>query len=953
MKKVLPIIIVLLLWSASIFGVKGQSILRTKINNDSTNIHFCLGRTYTVTFDTTGSFGSSTFTAQFSNPGGSFSSFSIVGSATTKSFTITIPTGLSPANTYSLRIVRLSPTLIVGDTLLNIAITKPVAGFTFTPNNACAGTTVNFTDTSTGVGTLTNSWNFSTTAGAPSATTTPNPSVQFNAVVGGGTVIYGVKLVVTDAYGCKDSLSQNVGVKKIPDPSLIIDPFTTPNFSAVSATSFTDCDSFPYTLTVADFSSTISSNTDYNIIWGDATTNYNSTSTFSSVAHSYTNIGSYTLTLTVTNSNACSISKNYGIYIGSNPSVSMPNPGSTTGQCIPRSYSFNISGFSTNSPGTIYKIESNDKGVDTIFQHPPPSTFVKTYFNNSCGYVTPNSYPNSYYLKITAINLCGASTNTVDPIQLSSKPIARISVSPDSIACINTPVSIFNSSIAGRYILATANTAGLAGVCDTNYFKTWSILPSTGWTLLSGTMTGLSATNTLSVSFQNLGYYTVRLIILNNNSPCGRDTITKTICVQPPPLPAFTFIQSPVNKCSNSLVTFTNLSNTLSSCGTTNYAWSIADSLTLLNVPAGSKFTYVGTNSSSINNVFNFTTKGKYRIRLTVTNSCGAVNKDTFITVKDVPVVTLPSDKTYCDSLQVLAFNSTNISHTPFYDSSFGNITSYNWSISPAGYTFISGNSSSRNPVISFTNTTTLTVIYRVLVTAINECGTSLKDTQLITVNPPPTIANAGANQVLCGVSITTLNGNTPVIGSGNWSKISGPTGDAITSSASPNSNITGLSNTGNPSVYVYKWTIAQSGCSSTFSYDTIRVYPATNPGALNILFDTICSGSSGSLTLAGHTGSVLRWEYANAPYSSWLSIVNTTTSMFYSGITQSTKYRAVVQNGISGACNAVNSVPALISVDSATLGGTLSGNDTVCTGSNVTITLSGKRGSVLKWQKN
>lgn len=69
----------------------------------------------------------------------------------------------------------------------------PVANFTGTPTNVCAGQTVTFTNTSTGTGN-TYSWTF--TGGTPSTSTATNPTVTYNTA---GT--YQVSLVATNSNG--------------------------------------------------------------------------------------------------------------------------------------------------------------------------------------------------------------------------------------------------------------------------------------------------------------------------------------------------------------------------------------------------------------------------------------------------------------------------------------------------------------------------------------------------------------------------------------------------------------------------------------------------------------------------------------------------------------------------------------------------------------------------------
>lgn len=110
-------------------------------------------------------------------------------------------------------------------------------------------------------------------------------------------------------------------------------------------------------------------------------------------------------------------------------------------------------------------------------------------------------------------------------------------------------------------------------------------------------------------------------------------------------------------------------------------------------------------------------------------------------------------------------------------------------------------------------------------------------------------------------------------------------------------------------------------------------------------------TGNSGVLTLSGHTGNVVRWEYSTDGGFTWINITNTTTTQSYNNLTVPTQYRALVQNGT---CTAQYSSIASMTIDPSTVGGTLSSNATVCTGSNSgTLILSGKTGSVVRWEQS
>ena len=92
----------------------------------------------------------------------------------------------------------------------------------------------------------------------------------------------------------------------------------------------------------------------------------------------------------------------------------------------------------------------------------------------------------------------------------------------------------------------------------------------------------------------------------------------------------------------------------------------------------------------------------------------------------------------------------------------------------------------------------------------------------------------------------------------------------------------------------------------------TLTVNPASVGGTINSNA-TVCLGAnSGTLTLSGYAGSILRWESSINGGSAWIAISNTTNSLSYTNLSLTTQYRAVIQNGL---CTVANSASALITV--------------------------------------
>ncbi|MCU0469356.1 MAG: M36 family metallopeptidase [Arcicella sp.] len=115
----------------------------------------------------------------------------------------------------------------------------------------------------------------------------------------------------------------------------------------------------------------------------------------------------------------------------------------------------------------------------------------------------------------------------------------------------------------------------------------------------------------------------------------------------------------------------------------------------------------------------------------------------------------------------------------------------------------------------------------------------------------------------------------------------------------------------------------------------------------------SVCSVSnSGTLTLSGHSGTIVRWESSTDNFvSNITSIANTTTTLSYSNITQTTSYRAVVQ---TASCDPANSIPATITVNNTTVAGSITGASSVCAGTNSgTLILAGYTGNILNWESS
>ncbi|MGB4096046.1 MAG: PKD domain-containing protein, partial [Bacteroidales bacterium] len=204
-----------------------------------------------------------------------------------------------------------------------------------------------------------------------------------------------------------------------------------------------------------------------------------------------------------------------------------------------------------------------------------------------------------------------------------------------------------------------------------------------------------------------------------------------------------------------------------------------------------------------------------------------------------------------------------------------------------------------------------------------------------VTVNSIPTVTASADPTSIC-------EGETSILSAGGastytWSHSLGAgSSKTVTPSTTTTYTVTGTS---------------AASCTNTASV-SVTVDPATIAGTLSGSSTEVCVGSnSGIMTLSGYTGNIIRWE-KRINGGAWINIANTTDTynedLTIEGIYE---FRVLVQSGV---CDSAYSNTLSITVNPATIAGTLSGgNSEVCVGSNSGImTLSGYTGNIIRWEK-
>lgn len=347
------------------------------------------------------------------------------------------------------------------------------------------------------------------------------------------------------------------------------------------------------------------------------------------------------------------------------------------------------------------------------------------------------------------------------------------------------------------------------------------------------------------------------------------------------------------------------------------------------NVTSGSASGYTAKTGTSIDDVLINTGQGDAVVTYTITpatNGCPGSPFQLKVSVDRVPVLTAVAvNASVCTGKQVtIALNSDSQN------------TTYTWtSTASLG---VSGNTTQTSAIAANQIQDVLlnggitggTVTYTITPYHGACAGTPVDVT--ITVVGLPIQATAGGDQSVCESTTVQLKGNDPSPGKGRWSLASAQTGVSFSNNANPNAIASGLKQ-GN--VYKFVWAISASpDCDPTVDTVAITVNAPTVAGNLSGA-TSVCKGSNaGNLTLAGNVGAVTSWEYSTDGLN-WINLANVSTQQAYLNLTQTTQYRAVVQNGT---CTVERSASATVTVNQPAISANAGVDITLCNAASATM---------------
>ncbi len=312
---------------------------------------------------------------------------------------------------------------------------------------------------------------------------------------------------------------------------------------------------------------------------------------------------------------------------------------------------------------------------------------------------------------------------------------------------------------------------------------------------------------------------------------------------------------------------------------------------------------------------------GSYQLSVSDANGCTATGS-TNVGINPLPVLSLVNNTlAQCSGTSTAIQFSSSIPGTLYYWIP-SNLTG---STAGASVNLVGSSDNNINDLLTNTSGTPSTVRYIITALAPTTCGIS--DTTTVTVYAVPSVAAAGNDQILCNATGTGLNATAPVIGTGSWSLLSGPSPVAFSDAALYNSSVSSLT----PGNYQFTWSISNGACAIKKDTVAVTIVPAINTTMAGTA-QTVCAGQAvliGAQPASGGTGSYqYQWEQS-IDGNTWTTIAGATGADYGFAAVSGMLFRRQTN---SAPCAATSNT-VTITVLPALSGNTISGNQQVCEG--------------------
>jgi hypothetical protein len=213
------------------------------------------------------------------------------------------------------------------------------------------------------------------------------------------------------------------------------------------------------------------------------------------------------------------------------------------------------------------------------------------------------------------------------------------------------------------------------------------------------------------------------------------------------------------------------------------------------------------------------------------------------------------------------------------------------------------------------------------------------------------TASVASASTPICSGSNAIFN----ITGTANATityNINSGSSTTITLNGSGAATVTVSAATANQTLNLVSVKNSVTNCVTSLTGTTTITVSPTSVGGTASADQTICSGATPTaLSLTGSTGTI-QWQSSTTSASAGFADISleTSSTLTLGALTATTWYRAVVTSGV---CTAANSTVVKITVNTPSVGGTVSADQTICSGSMPSdITLASNIG-IIQWQSS
>jgi len=521
-------------------------------------------------------------------------------------------------------------------------------------------------------------------------------------------------------------------------------------------------------------------------------------------------------------------------------------------------------------------------------------------WTNIANTTTTQGYTNltvtTWYRATVQSGTCASATTSPATVTVSPATVGGTLAPATSTVCISSNSGLI--SLAGQ----------------TGTVQQWEFSTNGGasWTTVANT--------SVNYSFSNLTTNTLFRALVMSGVCSAVYTSTASVTVNPATVAGFTAANSTV--CSG-----TNTGNiTLGGSSGSVVQWESS-------INGGLAWSVIA-NTTTTQTYNNLTTNTIYRALVQATGCNSLYSNYTSISVDSTSVSgSIASSATVCASSN---FGKLSVSGHR------GSVQNWEYSITDGA----SWNTLSNNTVSQVYSNLTTNTLYRANV-KYGVCPSVATTTVSITVDS----ASVGG---IVSTATTVCSGNN-----NGTLNLSGNTGSVLNWQSSNDGGLswTNIANTTSLELYtnltattIYHASVQSGICPAVYSSNVVVTVSQMPIAGVILSNQTVCQNSnSGILTLAGYSGTINSWGSSTDGGATWTPITNTTNLNGYTNLTTTTVFQAIVANG---ACPNDTSFTATVTVDSLSLGGLLTMNDTVCAGNNNdTLNLNGQRGSIISWQ--